>query len=95
MHELLIIITTMDKKLDILKNIQEVEAPDQLYDKVLSRIQNRKPNIISLRWASTAVAVVMLFIALDIYAIYHINKDANQDEITAIAPVQDNQLYYE
>jgi hypothetical protein len=40
----------MEDQLQILEKIQSVEAPSELYGKILSKIENQKKDIVSPKW---------------------------------------------
>lgn len=87
--------TSMDKQLDILKQVEKVETPDHLYERILGRIKSPKNNLISLRWVSTAAAVFVLFVALDFYVVYQLHQQQIQEEVSEIMSIQNNHLYNE
>ena len=56
----------MEDQLQILEKIQSVEAPSELYEKILSKIEDQKKDIVSPKWIFTAAAIIIILISLNI-----------------------------
>ena len=82
----------MEKHLQILNDIQRVEAPDGLYEKVMGEINERK--IIPLRWLSVAAAVFLALVSADLYVVMKDSPSAQQNNtVEVLAPLPNNMLY--
>lgn len=73
----------MEDQLEILKKIQKVEAPLELYEKILSKIENRGNDMVSPKWIFTAVAVIVILISFNIKLIQN-TKDFSRSEFDAL-----------
>lgn len=84
----------MDKSLEILNKIRQVDAPEHVYQNVLSAITEQKKETVSVHWLRVAAAVLLLFLAADMYIVIN-QADKSSAAIENIAPVQNNLLYNE
>jgi len=73
----------MEDQLEILEKIQKVEAPLELYEKILSKIENRGNDMVSPKWIFTAAAVIVILISFNIKLIQN-TKDFSRSEFDAL-----------
>jgi len=73
----------MEDQLQILEKIQSVEAPSELYGKILSKIENQKKDIVSPKWIFTAAAIIIILISLNIKLIED-RKDSSKSDFETL-----------
>lgn len=73
----------MEDRLQILEKIQSVEAPSELYGKILSKIENQKKDIVSPKWIFTAAAIIIILISLNIKLIED-RKDSSKSDFETL-----------
>lgn len=61
------------KDIELLNNIQRVEAPAHLYKQILERIA--VPSIVPRRWLLAACAAVLLLISVNVVLIQEVNSE--------------------
>lgn len=73
----------MEDQLQILEKIQSVEAPSELYGKILSKIEDQKKDIVSPKWIFTATAIIIILISLNIKLIED-RKDSSKSDFETL-----------
>lgn len=73
----------MEDQLQILEKIQSVEAPSELYGKILSKIEDQKKDIVSTKWIFTAAAIIIILISLNIKLIED-RKDSSKSDFETL-----------
>lgn len=73
----------MEDQLQILEKIQSVEAPSELYEKILSKIEDQKKDIVSPKWIFTAAAIIIILISLNIKLIED-RKDSSKSDFETL-----------
>lgn len=88
----------VENKLDILSKIEKVRAPNDMLDNILSSIETRKKNTISLTWIKSAAAAIIILISVESYlllpTVFKGSSETNYS-IEAIVPVSNNMLNYD
>lgn len=84
----------MDKELDILSSVQKVEINDDIFDKILNKIDKSKPQSISL-WLKMAAAIAVILLMTNFYIIMTQSTNQMNSESTELVPNPSNQLYNE
>lgn len=84
----------MDKSLELLNNIRRVDTPGHVYQNVLSAITEQKQETVSVHWMRVAAAVLLLFLAADIYIVINHSNKAHAS-VESAAPIQNNLFYNE
>lgn len=83
----------METVFKILNEIQSVEAPVHLEDKILNRI-NLQEKTIPLSWIKVAAAILLFTISAEAYTISNkLIKENNN--LTELVSTPNNTLYYE
>lgn len=73
----------MEDRLQILEKIQSVEASSELYEKILSKIEDQKKDIVSPKWIFTAAAIIIILITLNIKLIED-RKDSSKSDFETL-----------
>ncbi len=83
----------MESKLDQLKLIQKLTAPESLYDAILWKIEMKNKSTISPKWATGIAAGVILLFSIELFqVIQKSNKNADL-ELEQLIPKQNFNLY--
>jgi len=85
----------MEPNLDILKSINQVEAPPHLFNRVLRKVAIQKENRILNMYLKVAAAAILLFAISDIYLLKNNRNTSNKNQLVELIPQQNNQLYGE
>lgn len=85
----------MENKLDILQTIQKVDTPDGLYERFMEKIERPKLDIIPITWVRIAAASICILICSECFIIFKKSNTNKEQELLSIAPIQNNNLYYE
>jgi hypothetical protein len=85
----------MEKDLDILRKIQRVEPPHNLYIKVVTRVQKWDREHVSLRWVWATAACLALLISVNLTAIQLTNKAPAPDLTDVFSLNAQNTLYHD
>ena len=90
---------TIDKKLEALKKIQEVDAPPFLFSRIMQQVQtmDKAPAPAQWKWAFAATAFIIL--ALNMSILFRTGSAENKTGIEAVVKSMNlsdsNDLYYE
>ena len=90
---------TIDKKLEALKKIQEVDAPPFLFSRIMQQVQtmDKAPAPAQWKWAFAATAFIIL--ALNMSILFRTGSEENKTGIEAVVKSMNlsdsNDLYYE
>lgn len=86
----------METVFKILNEIQRVEAPKHLEDKILNRISLQQKTI-PLSWVKVAAAILLFTISAEAYTISHklMNENENNNISEQLVSTTNNSLYYE
>lgn len=86
----------MTKELEILKNIQRVDAPAGLYENILHLIESKKREKIYNKWIFALAASVVVVFCLDIFVVVK-KSESKEEELAGLHQLfnETNQLYYE
>ncbi|REC51544.1 MULTISPECIES: hypothetical protein [Chryseobacterium] len=85
----------MEDQLQILEKIQSVEAPSELYVKILSKIENQKKDIVSPKWIFAAAAVIAILISLNVKVIQNTKDNSKSDFDTLFMMKSQNTFSYD
>ncbi|MDO3425975.1 hypothetical protein QWT87_13830 [Chryseobacterium sp. APV1] len=85
----------MEDQLQILEKIQSVEAPSELYGKILSKIENQKKDIVSPKWIFAAAAVIAILISLNVKVIQNTKDNSKSDFDTLFMMKSQNTFSYD
>lgn len=85
----------MEDQLQILEKIQSVEAPSELYGKILSKIENQKKDIVSPKWIFAAAAVIVSLISLNVKVIQNTKDSSRSDFDTLFMMKSQNTFSYD
>ncbi|MCY1663153.1 hypothetical protein [Chryseobacterium sp. SL1] len=85
----------MEDQLQILEKIQSVEAPSELYGKILSKIENQKKDIVSPKWIFAAAAVIVILISLNVKVIQNTKDSSRSDFDTLFMMKSQNTFSYD
>ncbi|WP_308005312.1 hypothetical protein [uncultured Chryseobacterium sp.] len=85
----------MEDQLQILKKIQSVDAPSELYGKILSKIENQKKDIVSPKWIFAAAAVIAILISLNVKVIQNTKDSSRSDFDTLFMMKSQNTFSYD
>ena len=85
----------MEDQLQILEKIQSVEAPSELYGKILSKIENQKKDIVSPKWIFAAAAVIVILISLNVKVIQNTKDNSKSDFDTLFMMKTQNTFSYD
>ena len=82
-------------RMERLQNIQKVQAPEGLYERILSKVEEQKTDIVPLHWVKVAAAIIILFISADVLVLMKSSKTSVENELRELVPNSSTQLYYE
>ncbi|WP_428070184.1 hypothetical protein [Chryseobacterium gambrini] len=85
----------MEDQLQILEKIQSVEAPSELYGKIVSKIENQKKDIVSPKWIFAAAAVIVILISLNVKVIQNTKDSSRSDFDTLFMMKSQNTFSYD
>lgn len=85
----------MEDQLQILEKIQSVDAPSELYGKILSKIENQKKDIVSPKWIFAAAAVIVILISLNVKVIQNTKDSSRSDFDTLFMMKSQNTFSYD
>ncbi|WP_336717456.1 hypothetical protein [Chryseobacterium mucoviscidosis] len=85
----------MEDQLQILEKIQSVEAPSELYGKILSKIEDQKKDIVSPKWIFAAAAVIVILISLNVKVIQNTKDNSKSDFDTLFMMKSQNTFSYD
>jgi formate/nitrite transporter FocA (FNT family) len=88
--------TQMDIKLDILAKVQKVDTPTNLYDDIISKIDKKRKNTISITWIRSVAAGFFVLLAVEAYIISSntLSSDSqNTANIEVLIPSDNNTIY--
>lgn len=85
----------MEDQLQILEKIQSVEAPSELYGKILSNIENQKKDVVSPKWIFAAAAVIVILISLNVKVIQNTKDNSKSDFDTLFMMKSQNTFSYD
>ncbi|WP_294222399.1 MULTISPECIES: hypothetical protein [Chryseobacterium] len=85
----------MEDQLQILEKIQSVEAPAELYGKVLGKIQEQKRDIVSSKWIFAAAAIIVMLISLNVKIIQNAKYSSRSDFDTLFMMKSQNAFSYD
>ncbi|HAO05527.1 hypothetical protein [Chryseobacterium sp. C3] len=85
----------MEDQLQILEKIQSVEAPSELYGKILSKIENQKKDVVSPKWIFAAAAVIVILISLNVKVIQNTKDNSKSDFDTLFMMKSQNTFSYD
>ncbi len=85
----------MEDQLQILEKIQSVEAPSELYEKILSKIEDQKKDIVSPKWIFTAAAIIIILISFNIKLIEDRKYSSKSDFETLFIMKSQNTFSYD
>jgi len=85
----------MEDQLRILEKIQSVEAPSELYGKILSKIENQKKDIVSPKWIFAATAVIVILISFNVKVIQNTKDSSRSDFDTLFMMKSQNTFSYD
>lgn len=87
----------VENKLNILSKVQKVPTPNGMYENILSKIEGRKRNTISITWIRSAAAALFILIAAETYLLSSTsfsNNSENSASIETIIPRDNNNILY-
>tara|TARA_B110000438_G_C15470835_1_gene503016 strand:+ start:254 stop:514 length:261 start_codon:yes stop_codon:yes gene_type:complete len=85
----------MEHKLDILKSINKVEAPDHLFSKIQSKVNQKEAPVLSINFFLRVAAVSLLLIAIDFAILNTANQEIDSIETSSLIYNNSHQLYNE
>lgn len=85
----------MEDQLQILEKIQSVEAPSELYGKILSKIEDQKKDVVSTKWVFAAAAVIVILISFNIKLIQNTKDSSRSDFDTLFMMKSQNTFSYD
>ncbi|MFY7847090.1 hypothetical protein [Chryseobacterium gambrini] len=85
----------MEDQLQILEKIQSVDAPSELYGKILNKIENQKKDIVSPKWIFAAAAVIAILISLNVKVIQNTKDSSRSDFDTLFMMKSQNTFSYD
>lgn len=85
----------MEDELQVLEKIQRVEAPSELYGKILSKIEDQKNDFVSPIRVFTAVAVIVILISFNIKLIQNTKDSSRSDFDTLFMMKSQNTFSYD
>lgn len=83
----------MENELDILNRIQKVEAPPFLYTRILSRVQNKVKETVSVKWVVAAAACLVVVLTINITVIQS-GKTNSKTDLTEVFSLKTNNNFY-
>ncbi|PTT67706.1 MULTISPECIES: hypothetical protein [unclassified Chryseobacterium] len=85
----------MEDQLQVLEKIQSVEAPSELYGKIVSKIEDQKKDIVSPKWIFAAAAVIVILISLNVKVIQNTKDSSRSDFDTLFMMKSQNTFSYD
>ena len=85
----------MNNKLDLLKAIKKVEAPEHLFNKIQNKINQKEASVLSINFFLRVAAVSLLFIAIDFAILNTANQEIDSIETSSLIYNNSQQLYNE
>lgn len=85
---------TMETTFNVLSNIKKVDAPEALYDKVLSKIYEKQETI-SLSLVKIAATVLLFVFSTEAITVVRHIKPNESNTITELVSATNNSLYNE
>ena len=85
----------MEDQLQLLEKIQKVEAPSELYAKILNKIENHRKDVVSLKWIFAAAAVIVILISFNITLIQNTKDYSRSDFETLFMMKPENTFSYD
>ncbi len=83
----------MEDSFDKLKSIKRVAAPDNLYNKILSKTDDQK--VIPMKWINIAAALFFFLLVSEIYLISENKFTSREDSQIDLVTLPNNMLYHE
>lgn len=84
----------MKTKIDLLNQIQVVEAPDYLFEQIQQRMNNKQRNTISMLWVGSVAAVFCCLFGAQLHWMVQQSSSTTQS-IENLVTLPNNSLYYE
>lgn len=84
----------MKTKIDLLNQIQVVEAPDSLFEQIQQRMNHMQRNTISMFWVGSAAAVFCCLFGMQIHWMTQQNSSTTQS-VENLVTLPNNSLYHE
>lgn len=85
----------VEQQLEILKEIRQVEVPEDLYGRITRQIGDRVRSVVPLHWVGAAAAGIALLILIDVFAIRNNSQSQSEQTTEQLIPVTNNALYHE
>lgn len=82
----------MEDQLQILEKIQSVDAPSELYGKILSKIENQKKDVVSPKWIFAVAAVIVILISLNVKVIQN-TKDSSRSDFDTLFMMKSQNIF--
>ncbi len=83
----------MENKLKILETIQRVEVSPFLYARILNTLENKKKEIVPIKWGWMAAACLLLVFTINIVAMQN-NKRNTEVDLTKVFSLQPQNMFY-
>jgi hypothetical protein len=86
----------VENRLDIVSKIQKVSAPEGMYETIMTKIEDKKKNVISLTWIRSAAAAIFVLVAVETYLLSSNSltlKNENTATVESIIHNSNNILY--
>lgn len=85
----------MEKIFEILKSIKKVETSENLYDKILKKIEQHKNSKINIVWVRIVAGVLLLMFSVEVFLIRNSLIEQEKTSLKSVLPTIDNMLYNE
>ena len=85
---------TMKPTLEILSNINSIDAPEHLYNKILFKINAKRNSTVKLSYVNTAAAILLCLFTIEIY-LFTKNATTNTNNLEVLVSLPNNNLYHE
>ena len=84
----------MEEQLELLSNIKQVEAPDDLFEKITLKYQQQKESTVSLLWVRSIAAIFLCVFSLEIY-LFSQSMHQKKEQYQSLVQIPDNTMYHE
>lgn len=90
----------IDKKLEALQQIRDVDAPPFLITRIREKIQALQPDFINIKWKWTFAVLSVIVLTINVALVLKMTSRQNnsakvEDMITTLHISSSNQLYHE
>jgi hypothetical protein len=87
--------SSMEDPFNILRKIQQVDAPDELLQRINQRLAIRGNSIIPRYWVKRVAAIFIGLYLVEGYALVKKDREIQSQTIESIVPINNNLLYHD